>query len=81
MKYLFSLAIVAILALSGCSSHDQGSKTVTVTRTWNNKRVVDNPLVETIKAVKGTPTGNTGRGFQATRHSSWTDSNMPKHWR
>ncbi len=77
MKYL----LIALLALSGCSSHNRGTKTVTVTRTWNNKRVVDNPLVETIKALKGTRTGNTGRGFQATRHSSWTDSNMPKHWR
>ncbi len=77
MKKLFSLLLV--LMLCGCTSDRQGTRTVTTT--WNNRTVLDNPLVETVKAFKGTPTGNTGRGFQVRRQTSWTPENMPEHWR
>ena len=67
---------IMLMVLPGCSSHNQGTKTTTVTRTWNNKRVIDNPLVEVIKSIKGTPTGNTGKGFQVKNRTSRTKNNM-----
>lgn len=79
MKKLVSLLVALCLIGSGCTSDRQGSRTVTTT--WNNRFVVDNPIVETVKSFKGTPTGNTGRGFQVRRQTSWTDKNMPQHWR
>ncbi len=82
MKNLVSLLFVLCLMLSGCfTSHRKGTKKVVITTTWDNKFVVDNPLVETVKAFKGTPTGNTGQGFQVRRQTSWTPENMPEHWR
>ncbi len=75
MKYLVSLLFVLCLILSGCSRHSRGSLT------WDNRTVLDNPVVELVKAFKGTPTGNTGQGFQVRRQTSWTLENMPEHWR
>ncbi len=60
MKYLFSLSLVLIL-LSGCTHQSRGSMT------WDNTTTIDNPLVETIKAFKGTP---------VQRYSSQTEANM-----
>ena len=79
MKAVLITAVLMCLIFSGCTTHRRGTRTVTTT--WNNKMVLDNPTVELVKAFKGTPTGNTGTGFQVTRYSSWTESNMPKHWR
>ncbi len=76
MKAVITLLLCLILFASGCSSQVQGTKTTTVTRTWNNRTVIDNPVVETIKAFKGTPTGNTGRGFQTRKSTSRTRQNM-----
>jgi len=78
MKAVLTAAVLMCL-ISGCTSQRQGTRTVT--ETWNNRVVVDNAVVETIKAIKGTPTGNTGRGFQVKKQSSWTESNMPQQWR
>ncbi len=79
------ITVLLCLILSGCSSHAQGTKTTTITKTWNNKTVIDNPVVEITKAFKGTSTGNTGRGFQiyvpARKSSSRTRQNMGGFYR
>ncbi len=76
MKAVRNILLCLVLLVTGCSNHAQGTHTTTITRTWNNKTVIDNPLVETIKAFKGTSTGNTGRGFQIQKISSRTARNM-----
>lgn len=80
MKYF---VLLLILIVAGCTSHRQGTweRTIVTKKTWDNRTIVDNPTVELVKAFKGTPTGNPGYGFQVRRQTSWTDKNMPKHWR
>jgi hypothetical protein len=80
MKYL---VLLLVLLVAGCTSHRQGTweKTVVTKKTWDNRVIIDNAVVETINAAKGTPTRHTGQEFRVTKQSSWTDSNMPKHWR
>ncbi len=59
MKRILSIAL--LLALSGCS----GRRIAHSDTQWR----IDNPLVETIKALKGT-------GGGPVRYSSQTDANM-----
>ncbi len=63
MKY--ALLIIPIFILSGCTRHTEG--------TYRTMTHVPNPLVETIKAFKGTQGG-------PVRYSSQTDANMGS-WR
>ena len=65
MKYALIPLIMAvyliILALSGCTRYSEG--------TYRTTTRIDNPLVETIKALKGTQGG-------PVQYSSQTDANM-----
>lgn len=68
MKYL---VLLLVLALSGCTQHTQGRLS------WNTTTVVDNPIVEVIKAFKGTGSRPVTPDFKTT---SQTPENMGS-WR
>ena len=83
MKKLILLLVLSVaLFATGCQQRSRGTRTVR--ETWDNTTIVDNPIAEMAKVFKGQPTGNTGKtqdSYEAQRYSSWTDENMPKHWR
>ncbi len=72
MKYVFSLAVVALLALSGCITQQSEG-----TKTWKRTTKIGSTPAEIIGAVLGT--GRSPGPIET--QTSWTDSNMPKHWR
>ncbi len=72
MKYLVSISIVAILALSGCITQQSEG-----TKTWKRTTKIGSTPAEIIGAVLGT--GRPSAPVQS--YTSVTDRNMPKHWR
>ncbi len=72
MKYLVSISLVAILALSGCITQQSEG-----TKTWKRTTKIGSTPAEIIGAVLGT--GRSPGPIET--QSSWTPRNMPEDFR